>query len=217
LQIAPVGTAPPETDANAEIALNPLIDRLPDGFVIIDADGVVRRANRAFLDLVQAGAEGSVIGEHLGRWLSRPGADLKVLLANVARRQVVRLFSTTIHGDLGSDTEVEISAAGNSENDPDHIAVLIRDVSRRLTNPQDGSRLRAAVASLSEQIGKTSLRELVRDTIEVVERYYIEAALDLANGNRTAASELLGLSRQSLYVKLARYGLDADQKTANDQ
>ena len=38
----------------------------------------------------------------------------------------------------------------------------------------------------------------------------IESALELTNGNRTAAAELLGLSRQSLYAKLNRYGLDGD-------
>ena len=44
--------------------------------------------------------------------------------------------------------------------------------------------------------------------MSIVERRYIEAALELTGGNRTAAAELLGLSRQSLYAKLNRYGLD---------
>jgi len=33
------------------------------------------------------------------------------------------------------------------------------------------------------------------------------AALELTGDNRASAAELLGLSRQSLYVKLRRYGL----------
>lgn len=214
LQLAPVGTVHPDPAKIAAIPVEELFERLPDGFVVIDNEGVVRRANRAFLDLVQVGAEGSLVGERLGRWLSRPGADLTVLLANVARRQFVRLFSTTIHGELGTDTEVEISAAGNVESAPDYIAVLIRDVGRRLATPVDANRLRAALGSLSEQIGKTSLRELVRDSVGLVERHYIEAALERTDGNRTAASELLGLSRQSLYAKLDRYGLHVDPKTS---
>jgi DNA-binding NtrC family response regulator len=44
----------------------------------------------------------------------------------------------------------------------------------------------------------------------VIERLCIEAALKLTGGNRASASELLGLSRQSLYVKLARYGIGGD-------
>ena len=33
------------------------------------------------------------------------------------------------------------------------------------------------------------------------------AAIELTRNNRVAAAEMLGLSRQSLYVKLRRYGL----------
>ena len=47
----------------------------------------------------------------------------------------------------------------------------------------------------------------MRSTVEVVEQHYVRAALELANGNRTSAAEILGLSRQSLYAKLDRYNL----------
>ena len=40
-----------------------------------------------------------------------------------------------------------------------------------------------------------------------IERLGIEAALELTGDNRASAAEMLGLSRQSLYVKLRRYGL----------
>jgi DNA-binding NtrC family response regulator len=48
---------------------------------------------------------------------------------------------------------------------------------------------------------------LVRETTDVIERLCIEAALKLTGDNRATAAELLGLSRQSLYVKLRRFGL----------
>ena len=35
----------------------------------------------------------------------------------------------------------------------------------------------------------------------------IEAALKMTDDSRASAAEVLGLSRQSLYVKLRRYGL----------
>jgi DNA-binding NtrC family response regulator len=41
----------------------------------------------------------------------------------------------------------------------------------------------------------------------IPEKLCIEAALELTGDNRAAAVEMLGLSRQSLYVKLRRYGL----------
>ena len=51
------------------------------------------------------------------------------------------------------------------------------------------------------------LKELVREAADVIERLAIEAALKLTADNRALASDLLGLSRQSLYIKLHRYGL----------
>ncbi|MFX4959639.1 helix-turn-helix domain-containing protein, partial [Acinetobacter baumannii] len=61
---------------------------------------------------------------------------------------------------------------------------------------------------MTETVGKTPLRKLVKSTVEVVEQYYVRAALQLADGNRTTAAEILGLSRQSLYAKLDRYNLN---------
>jgi DNA-binding NtrC family response regulator len=52
-----------------------------------------------------------------------------------------------------------------------------------------------------------SLKEMVREATDVIERLCIEAALELTGDNRASAAEMLGLSRQSLYVKLRRYGL----------
>jgi DNA-binding NtrC family response regulator len=52
-----------------------------------------------------------------------------------------------------------------------------------------------------------SLKDLVRETTDVVEKLCIEAALELTSDNRASAAEMLGLSRQSLYSKLRRYGL----------
>ena len=43
---------------------------------MIDGSGVVHRANRSFLELVQIASETAVMGSNLGRWLERPGADL---------------------------------------------------------------------------------------------------------------------------------------------
>lgn len=211
LQLSAAAMAPAAREAPETPSVEALVDRSPDAFAVLDREGVIRRANRAFLDLVQVGAEAMVLGERLGRWLGRPGADLTVLLANLARHGVVRLFATTIQGELGGETSVEISATGDAEVDPRYFGVTIRDVGRRLAPVAPGAdRLGAVLGSLTDQIGKTTLPALVKETVGVVERHYVEAALALTGGNRTAAAELLGLSRQSLYAKLDRYGLARD-------
>jgi transcriptional regulator PpsR len=216
LQLAPAGPRSPVSRPIDAIPVGDLLDRLPDGFVVVDRKGVIQQANRAFLDLVEMAAKGSVLGEQLARWLCRPGADISVLMSNVNRHRSVRLFSTTIHGELGNESPVEIAAAASSDTDPQYIGLLIRHVGRRLQSPMDGKRLLAAIGGLTEQIGKTSLRELVDEATSVVERHQIKAALEMTNGNRTAAAEILGLSRQSLYAKLNRYEMADDVQTVPD-
>jgi transcriptional regulator PpsR len=220
VQLAPVANiAKPAVIADDIPSIDELVEECPDGFVIFDGDGVVLNANRAFLDLVEIGSKSSVVGQRLARWLWRPGADVTALLSHVARSRTVRMFSTVIHSELGTETEVEISAASGRETDTRTVvAAVLRDVSRRLQATTVGSdTLRTSLASISEQVGKTPLRKLVRNTVGVVEQHYVKAALELAEGNRTAAAEILGLSRQSLYAKLKRYNLEGDVDATADR
>jgi transcriptional regulator PpsR len=152
----------------------------------------------------------------LGRWLSAPGADLLALLAQLKRHATVRSFRTTLRGELGMESEIEISAVKGDQLVEGRIGVLLRDVSRRIPEPETGDLLRAALGPVSEQLGKSSLRKLVKQTVSIVEQHYVKEALELARGNRTATAELLGLSRQSLYAKLNRYGLDDREPAAQD-
>lgn len=210
LQLSPVGTTAAISKEQPTLDIESMVDGIPDSFVVMDDDGVILRTNQAFLDLTQIGSKTMVIGERLGRWLGRPGADLTVLLANLAQYGVIRLFATTINGEFGAETDVEISAASRIEQERLYHMVLLRDVGTRLPmspSPASASTLQNA---MTKPIGSAPLRDLVSETTGLIERHYIEAALELTKGNRKAASELLGLSRQGLYAKLDRYGLNKD-------
>ncbi len=216
VQLAAAGATAAIAVRNSDNALDDFFDRLPDAFVIIDRDGIIHRANRAFQDLVRVGGEGAVLGQRLSLWLSRPGADVAALLANLHRNGAVRLFATAVQSEFGHETAVEISAVGHPPARPTQIALLIRDVGRRLKPHEENDSLQSALAAIIEQTGKTSLRSLVRDAVGLVERHYIGAALELADGNRTAASEMLGLSRQGFYKKLAQYEIEGHSRGGSD-
>jgi transcriptional regulator PpsR len=207
LQMTPIGkvagtTAPEHED------LRELLDHIPDAVTIIDESGTIKRANRAFTELVEIGSTDAAVDENLGRWLSRPGADLGVLISNIQRHGLVRLLSTTVHGELGTETEIEISASGYQHGGDRRIVLVMRNVARRLSPSLENDTLRTALGSMTETVGKSPLRKLVKSAVEVVEQHYVRAALQLADGNRTTAAEILGLSRQSLYAKLDRYNLN---------
>jgi len=64
-----------------------------------------------------------------------------------------------------------------------------------------------SVEQLTKLVGRVPLKEIVRETTDMIERMCIEAALDITQDNRASAAEVLGLSRQSLYVKLRRFDI----------
>jgi transcriptional regulator PpsR len=197
------------TVSAAESPLTRAIQHLPDGFVVTELDGRVLMANRAFLDLVQVAAEDQLRGKALDEWLGRSRVDLNVLIANLKQHGTVRLFATTMRGTLGAETEVEISAVSVPDGDTPCLAFSVRSVGRRLAPlaARVGRELPRSVDQLTELIGRVPLKDIVRETADVIERLCIEAALKLTGDNRASAAEMLGLSRQSLYVKLHRYGM----------
>jgi transcriptional regulator PpsR len=183
-----------------------LVESAPDGFVVIGTDGRIVTANAAFLELAQLTAEDQARGEALDRWLGRQGVDVDVLVANLRQRGAVRLFATIMRGEYGATAEVEVSAVAITNGGQACYGLAIRNVGRRLS-AEPASELPSSVEHLTELIGRVSLKELVRQSTDVIERLCIETALKMTGDNRASAAEMLGLSRQSFYVKLRRYGL----------
>ncbi len=207
LQLTPFGKLEEIVDNKPTVAAGDILDRAPDAIVATTDKDTIQYANPAFLNLVQVNDHRSVIGKTLSRWIGRAGADMTALMSRVADNGYVRLFPTTLESELGTQTDVEISAARNGEADPPSTSFVIRDVSARLAQPSI-DRSAALPDTTSAHLGVESLQTVVRKAVDSIEQRYIEAALVSTRGNRSAAADLLGLSRQALYAKLNRYGLD---------
>ena len=196
-----------------------LIDKAQDGFVVTDREGRIITATAAFLEMAQLTREDQARGELIDRWLGRGGVDLDVVMANLRQHGSLPLFATTLRGDYGTTTQIEISAVTLKGGDKPSFGFMIRNIDRRVAvDPEGRHELPRSIAELTGLIGRVPLKELVRETTDVIERMCIEAALTLTRDNRALAAEMLGLSRQSLYVKLRRYGLTdlpADTESEN--
>ncbi len=207
--------------ASSPSRLIDLLERSPDAFVVTDLEGQILTANRAFLDITELASEEQFRGSSLSNYIGRPGADFSVFVGTLRKNGVVRLMATSARGMHGNQCEVEVSAVWVPEGEEPCIGFAIRDIGRRLASGPQGARdLTRAVEELTSLVGRVSLRDLVRDTVDLVERHFIEAALELTNDNRTSAAEVLGVSRQSLYVKLRRHrlvtpGSDRDEEVAS--
>ena len=127
---------------------------------------------------------------------------------NVRRSGQVRLFATEIVSDYGARTPVELSAVQVRDRKEPLTAFVFRDAARaeavRLPSSDgDGT----AQQNIMALVGSAPLREIVAETNDMIEKICIETALRLTGNNRVAAAEMLGLSRQSLYVKLRKFKL----------
>jgi transcriptional regulator PpsR len=178
---------------------------LPDAMVAVDESGAVVEANAAFLDLVRTVSLDKVEGKGLDQWLGASGVDLQVLMANLREHGTVRRFSTVMRDEVGAIVPVEISATAVAGIDGRRYGFSIREGTRSETSsPRIEASPAGTAAQFTDLVGRVPLKDLVRDTADIIEKLCIEAALRLTDNNRASAADMLGLSRQSLYIKLKR-------------
>jgi len=203
---------PAEHETAIEQILVGMVGRMTEAVVVTDIDGRILWSNDAFLSMAEIALPEHIAGEPLARFFSRPGVDMDVILANARTHGRLRAFVSVLRGAFGSTTQVEISAANLPNETPPAIGFVLRDVSKQgdLASAMNGASSKST-DGLIELVGSVPLKELVRASTDEIERMCIETALKMTGNNRASAAEMLGLSRQSLYVKLRRFGLiDSD-------
>lgn len=188
--------------------LDSLFEKGVDGIVFLDGQGVVKAANEAFLNLTDSHSQSVVVDRSFSDFLSRGAVDLKVLLENVKRLGHLRHYRTRLNTDYMGEVSVEMSATLVQDKGKPLIAIVVRDsvvadsiVWSAAATDNEGLR------NVMRLVGYSTLKDIVAETTEIIEKMCIEAALEMSGNNRAAAAELLSLSRQSLYVKLRKFGI----------
>ena len=191
--------------------LSRLAEILPDGLVLTSEDGAIQSLNDAFVELAQLSNAETAIGEHIDQFLGRTEVEFNVLTANLREHGVIRNFATTVRTRHGLEEAVEVSAVAAPGPSGRVLGFSIRPVGRRLVAGRgaEGAALPSTVDQLSDLVGRVALKDIVRESTDIIERCCIEAALELTNDNRASAAEILGLSRQSLYAKMHRHKIGA--------
>ena len=140
--------------------------------------------------------------------MARGSVDSKVLIDNAVRSGQMMMYATRLVSEFGSETSVEVSATWLNDRANPALVFVIRDASRAEAIRRPGVGVTdEGMKNVMELVGSATLKDIVSETTDVVEKMCIETAVELTRNNRVAAAEMLGLSRQSLYVKLRKYGL----------
>ncbi len=186
------------------------LDNAPIGFVVADRLGTILASNPEFRGMVGVTSHNQLADQSLEEWLARGAVDLGVLLNNLRQSRTVRGFATELRSAVGVLMAVDVAAVTLIGDDPTY-GFFFRDIQMgrgREATPAAG--MADSVAQLSQLVGRMPMKEIVGETSTMIERMCIQAALELTHNNRASAAEMLGLSRQSLYVKLHRYDMVAE-------
>lgn len=187
-------------------ALSTLFQEGSDAIVFTDSQGAIRHANEGFLALCDVVQVADLKDKKIGDFLLRGSIDQKVLLESTVQTGRLRTFSTKLKSAHGSEVDVEIAATHLNDRADPYFGFVLRNTARA-DSAADSANRGESMQTAKNLVGTAPLKELVAATADVVEKMCIETAVELTNNNRVAAAELLGLSRQSFYVRLRKYGL----------
>ena len=195
--------------ASPDSSLGGLIRGAAEAVLLTDEAGRVLWANESFLAIAQLPLAAHAVGKSLEDFFQWSGLELGVLLNNIQQHGRLTQVAGTVRGALGQLADVELSAIAMVDGGPPGYGFVMR---RRMADEarpaQAAGDLTLSSDKLMEMIGHVPMKDLVRDTTDVIERMCIEAALKLTGNNRASAARVLGLSRQALYLKLHRYGIE---------
>ena len=180
-----------------------------DAFVITDLDGKILSTNQTFSEMTQVEKPSDLIDEPIDNWLGRASIDLRVILNNLKDKNSIKHYITNIvPSGNANGIEVEVSAVKVVTEQESFIGFNIRQISQRISQrSQATSDLKQTATKLTELVGRVPLKDIVSETTDMIEKMCIMSALELTMNNRVSASEMLGLSRQSLYIKMRRFGI----------
>ena len=170
MRLAPRAEKPAAPAGEAGLHLHAVLEQIPDAFLVTDTSLKILAANTAFLDLVRIATKEQATGQVLSRFLGRAGMSRNILVDNLRAHGSVRNFRTVLRNQF-EDEETWRSPPSRCRA---RRAVL------RLHHPRHRPPLHGARAhrprpaplggEADRACGRVTLKELVRETTDLVER-----------------------------------------------
>jgi PAS domain S-box-containing protein len=183
-----------------------LVERTPDAIVVTDASGHIRTANPAFLALCNLQPDVDLAGRALSEWIGHAPRETHELIDSIRSHGITAPLLTRLRG-LGRAIDVELTAVLLPEGDQESIGFTLRRRVPRSTEEEAlFDDLARAVERLGTRLGSLRLPSLMREGTDLIERHLLRVALARSTHDAGAA-DLLGISADSLTLRLRRHGL----------
>ena len=188
---------PPSGDAQAAgTPLSRHIDATPVGLVVTDAEGRVREANLAFVQMVQAESVEAVQGRPLSTWLAAAGDEL---VLGVHQRGLLPRRRIHLHRPSGMALLVDAAGALLTDVDAGCAGYTLQPCgSDALTAGARAAALALAIEGLSTELGQATLPELLHRVQALAQAHLVHSALDSQAGDPAAAARMLNVSGAQL-------------------
>lgn len=174
--------------------------------IIANKDGMAVWANAAFGALVPGvPIESRGVSDLLGL---TPNA-LEIALVETDRHGRLLTSFSALESRHEALTDAQVAIVSISAGEPEGYGFVIHETPfDEIQEPAADRPISGVEAStLADMVGQFPMKDLVRRSTDEIERYCIDAALKLTGSNRTEAANVLGLSRQSFYLKLHQHRL----------
>jgi transcriptional regulator PpsR len=215
LNLKPLDLARVSSLIDADSLTVEAIENNPYGFVVCTPEGLILKANKAFNKLSSTKGEQDLIGTNIRNYLGPETVDFDLMMQSLQGKASSQSCVSSITNATSSIKLVDISAVSVAQPRA-CIGMIFRQVdSRQNKGARIDKKLVRSSQELSMLVGKVPLKDILAETTDLIEQLCIKAALNLTQDNRVSASEILGLSRQSLYIKLRKYGLVDSSKDIN--
>ena len=179
------------------------VKHIPDAYVLLDDKQNIVTANILFYELFEFPKNYNISSLGFETIFERPEVDTKIMFSNLKENGKIGGVLSTVKNYLGETFVAEISGCKFVSNQAIFVGLSIRP-SVKLNGITTA--MNRDVTLLDKQVenlvGSMSLKEIVRQTTYSIERLCIDVALKITKNNRASAAQLLGISRQSLYLKM---------------
>jgi transcriptional regulator PpsR len=187
------------------------VEKTPDAVVVTDSSGRITVSNPAFCKLCDLQGEAEAHGQLLNDVVGDPRQPFNRLLSQVRRTGVAGQARMTVRTGGGRNLSLDVSATLLAEGDQECAGFIIRPLATLVGSaaPLTGSdSLRMAMDQLVQQLGKVPLQELMLQVNHLAEKHLVEVALADCGGSADRAAHILGISHESMAMRVERLGLN---------
>ena len=176
----------------------------PDSIVLISEKGMILNSNQSLLQICNITSFNDLEGKNFSEFLEKGMTDLRIICEETLKQGKIKNFQSRMLTTQGMPFDTNISTYMMNSQNKKIIVISIRLENNLEIKPFQNEQNNNDLKNL---VGSASLKSLVSESSDVVEKICIQTALNMTKNNKVAAAELLEISRQSLYVKLEKYNL----------